>query len=200
MESARPAPPDFSKLATLNSQLPPLPNHFKVHELLSPAELAELEAFAREPGRTVDECHDWLLERSFALSRGAVGNWLADFRERTAVDRMRAGGGLAAAVMAAAKVSGGLAVHDAAILQVGQAIFERTTMGDVDTDELNKMSLALQRLSLSKKRVEEVRDEYIKREREAVDAAEAAVKAGGDARSVVDKVRTVLGLGSKGGA
>ena len=57
-------------------------NHFKVHELLNASEMEELETFAREPGRTTDECHQWLLERSFTLSRGAVGNWLREFREQ----------------------------------------------------------------------------------------------------------------------
>jgi hypothetical protein len=57
-----------------------MPSPFKVHELLNSVELEELEAFAREPGRTIDECRDWLKARGFALSRSSVGRWLADFK------------------------------------------------------------------------------------------------------------------------
>jgi hypothetical protein len=33
-------------------------------------ELDQLEAFAREPGRTIDECHQWLQERVHDQPRG----------------------------------------------------------------------------------------------------------------------------------
>lgn len=179
-----------------------MPSHFKVHELLSGAELEQLEAFAREPGRTVDECWDWLTERSFNISRGAVGNWLRELREQMLKDRTAAGGGLARAFMEATKDAGGLAVHDAAVLQVGQMIFElavdTAAGGEVKAEDLTKMSLALQRLTLSKARLEKVREEFEERQRRAVEEASKVVQAGGDGRTVVDKVREILGIGSGG--
>lgn len=44
-------------------------------------ELEKLEAFAREPGRTVDQVHDWLLAQGFTASRSAVGRWKKGFDE-----------------------------------------------------------------------------------------------------------------------
>lgn len=171
---------------------------FKVHELLSSAELAELEGFAREPGRTIDECHEWLQARGFTLSRGAVGNWISDFRKQCLVERMNGAGGLAKAFMDAAKDSGGLAVPDAAVLQVAQLVFDTSARlasdGDVDPNDLTKMSLALQRLMLAKARLETVRSEFEDRQRQALTEGEKIAKAGGDATSVVDRVREILGV------
>ena len=69
-----------------------MPQHFKVHELLSRVELDQLEAFAREPGRTVDECHEWLQAHGFTLSRSAVGSWKREF---LLTDSFRASGAAA---------------------------------------------------------------------------------------------------------
>lgn len=171
-----------------------MPNHFKVHELLSAAELEQLEAFAREPGRTVDECWDWLTERSFNVSRGAVGNWLAMFRAQLVTERMTAGGGLAKAMIEAAKTSGGLAIHEANLLQVGQGLFEACQKDDVDVKTLNQAALALQRLTLAKLRIEDVRAEFERRQRTAVEEASKVAREGGSAQSVVDKVDEILGV------
>jgi hypothetical protein len=77
--------------------------HFKVHELLSREELDKLEAFAREPGRTVDECHEWLQAHGFTLSRSAVGAVEAAF---DASDKFRASNETARALVDAAKSEG----------------------------------------------------------------------------------------------
>lgn len=145
-----------------------MPNHHKVHDLLSAAELAELEAYAREPGRTVDECLAWMTgpERSFNISRGAVANWLRMFldqeRELAIAERTSSAGGLARAFMSAAKDAGGLAIHEAAITQMGQMIFEAGASlslgGEVTPEDLKDMALALARTMKAKATVEDVRD------------------------------------------
>ncbi len=172
--------------------------HFKVHELLDSAGLEALEAFAREPGRTVDECHAWMRDRGHDVSRSAVGAWKQSFDSRLMAERMSAAGGLAKAFMAAAKSDGGLQIPDAAVLQMSQMIFEHAarlaTGGEVETRELADLGLALQRTTLAKVRVENVRSAFLKREQQAVDAASKVAQSGGKATDVVDTIKRALGL------
>src|SRR4051794_22339196 len=99
-----------------------MPSHFKVHELLSRKELDELEAYAREPGRTVDECWIWMTERDFAVSRGAVGNWKREFDVK---DRFRASNALATTMLETAKGAGVVAINDAAMVESSRLLFEQ---------------------------------------------------------------------------
>lgn len=170
--------------------------HFKVEELLPAEELETLGKWIREANgtRTIDEVHERLQADGYTIGRTAVGNWLQKFREQLITERMQAGGGLARALMDAAKESGGVAVQDAALLQLSQLVFEQATVGEIAIDDLQKLALAMQRLSLSKKRVEDVRSEFIEREKLALEAASSVAKDGGDGRSVVDKVREILGV------
>lgn len=170
--------------------------HFKVHELLDERELEDLRAYAREPARTIDEVHTWLLERGYTLSRGAVHNWKQANDEELIRERMSGAGSLAKAFMEAAKDTGGLAVPDAAVLQVAQMVFEAgTAMGGKATPgDLNKMALTLQRLMLAKSRLEQTRSEFEDREREALAEAGKVASAGGDGKSVLEKVEEILGV------
>src|SRR4051812_36729135 len=121
---------------------------FKVHELLKDhgEDLAELEKFARDPGRTIDECHEWLLARGYTLSRSAVGTWKQSFDEQCLRERMNASGGLAKAFMEAAKSGDGMQIPDAAVLQLSQMVFEEAarlaSTGDVSTEQLADLALA----------------------------------------------------------
>lgn len=173
-------------------------NHFKVHELLDASELEELEAFAREPGRTVDECHQWLQVKGFTLCRSAVGGWKQKFDQVLMAERMSGAGGLASAFMKAAQADGGLQIPDAAVLQLAQMIFEKGASlangGDVQVEDLNHMALSLQRLMLAKARVEKTRTEMQDREHKALAEAGEAAKAGATGEQVVTKVRELLGL------
>lgn len=173
-----------------------MPLHHKIDEELSPEELEELRKFVREVNgtRTVDECHEWVQARGYTIGRTAVGNWLQKFREELVGDRMKAGGALARALIDAAKESGGVAVADAAVMQLAQVVFEKVSAGDLSTNDVGQLSLAMQRMSLAKKRIEDVRTEYEERQKQAIEAGSKIAKEGGDARSVVDKVREVLGV------
>lgn len=125
--------------------------HHKVHELLTADELAELEAFAREPGRTIDECHQWLLERGYTLSRGAVGNWKQKLDEQVMSERMSRNGELARAMKAAVEKDGGFDdVANAALLQLVQVTFEQSSRleaeGKLDPIDVMRMTRSLRNL------------------------------------------------------
>jgi len=178
---------------------------FRVDEVLAEQEedREAFEAFARDPGRTIDECHEWLLAKGYKVSRNAVWRWLTDFRTQISIEKTSGASKMAAAVMEAAKQSGGLAISDAAVQQVAQLIFEsaaqRAIDGELDPKDLNMMALSLQRLMLAKGRLELTRTEMEKRQLQAVEAAEKVVAEGGDGKSVITKVREILGL-DKGAA
>jgi hypothetical protein len=170
---------------------------FKILELLNSEELAELEAFAREPGRTGEECHAWLTARGFVLSLSAVYGWLADFREKLQVERFSGASQLAKAIMGAAQGSG-VAINDAAITQIGQMIFTMagnlSAGGELGVDDLNKLSLAMQRLALAKARTEDTRAEMRKQQQAAVEEAEKVGQQTGDVKMTCQKFREILKL------
>lgn len=165
--------------------------HHKVRELLGRDELDELETFAREPARTVDECHDWLLAKGYTISRGAVGNWKREF---DATDKFRASNEVARALVDTAKTGGTVALADAANLKLGQLIFEAMLKAqndeDVSTKDLWALSMAVKNVVQGQRHVEQLRKDVAA----AIAEAEKDAKAGGSAEGVVSKVRQILGI------
>lgn len=173
---------------------------FRVDEILKdhPEDREAFEQHARDLGRTIDECHDWLQTRGYVISRSAVGTWKQWFDGQLMAERMTGSGKLAKAFLDAAKSGDGLSIPDAAVLQISQLIFEAgaraSAGGDVKTDELKDMSLALQRLMLAKARLEATRSEFIQRQKAAIAEAEKTVKTGATGEQVVNRMRELLGL------
>ncbi len=166
----------------------------KVHELLSLAELDDFETFCREPGRTIDEAHDWLLERGFTLSRGAVYNWKAKFDERVMADRFSRSGELARAMKSAMKDGSFEDVADAAAMQLTQVVFEQSSRleaeGEVDSLDVVRMTKSLNNLAALRDALRQLKE----RQTAAIEAAEKTAKAGGSSAAVVAKVREILGI------
>lgn len=173
-----------------------MPRHFKVHELLSRDELDQLEEFAREPGRTVDECHEWLQARGYTIGRTAVMNWKGEFLIQ---DKFRVGGDLARATLEAAKENGVASIADAAGLQIGQMLFEAMVRGQeagvLDTKDLVNLTAGLKNVITGSRHLEKLKAEVKERQQLAVAEAEKVARAGGSKEAVVDKVREILGIG-----
>lgn len=166
--------------------------HHKVHELLSREELDELETFAREPGRTIDECHEWLQARGFTLSRGAVGNWKQDFSLK---DQIRRASEVSRSYLDVAKQAGAAEIASASLLKFQQILFEHLLgADDADAGELMKLSISLKTAVQAGLHVEELRKEYDARQRQAVEEAEKAAKGGASGEAVIGKVREILGI------
>lgn len=171
-----------------------MPNHFQVEKVVeSREELEELKAFAREPARTVDACHEWLLAKGYTLSRSAVGAWKRKF---LADDRYAASAETAKVVIEAAKSGGVVSVSDAVTLQMQHMIFEQLLSmqedGTVTAKDLRSLSTASRNAIAGKLVLEELRT----KQAEAIAEAEKEAKAGGSAEAVVSKVREILGIGS----
>lgn len=165
---------------------------FKVHELLSREELSSLEEFAREPGRTIDECMEWLLAHGFNVSHGAVGNWKQKFDLE---DRVRSSSALAREFLAAAQEGkGSAAIADANLEKLQQMIFEqmlRLQEGDgPDTKELWALSMAVKNGVQGKRHVEKLKEEM----KTALASVEKDAKQGASGEDVVKKVREILGI------
>lgn len=172
--------------------------HFKVHELLKESELEELRAFAREPGRTVDEIHQWMLERGFTLSRNACWTWKSSFEEELLAERFRRSGDLARSIKDAVKSGSFGDVADAAVMQLTQVIFEQAARldgeGTIDTGDLVNMANALRSAAGGKQRIEQIRRDQAEKEQRATDEAAKVAKSGGSGEAVVAKVREILGM------
>lgn len=178
----------------------PLP--WKIETDLTADELEQLRAFLRERRRTVDEAHEWLLARGYTISRSAVGGWLAKERAESAAEAMRHSSSISRAMMDAARDEGALGVQDVAVLQLGNAITETLidlqAGGTLDVEQLATLALAAQRVTYSKRQIETVRSkvrEELKAEQEAALAkAEASVTKDANPASVINTVRSLLGI------
>jgi hypothetical protein len=102
--------------------------HFKIHELLNASELEELETFAREPGREIDEIQEWLESRGFVVSRSSVGRWKQDFNQRLMTERFSRSSELARAIDSAVDRGAIDAVAKGASKQLMQVVFEQSAM------------------------------------------------------------------------
>jgi hypothetical protein len=158
---------------------------------MSTEDLEAFEAFAREPGRTVDDCHEWLLAKGYTPSRSAVGRWKKKF---DAQDRLRAASTLAADVLATAKDAGAVSIGDAATHTLTQVLFEQLLRmqgdEDVKSGDLVNISTALRGAMSVKKQVNELKAQQA----DAMKAAEAMAKSGKSATDVVATIKAALGL------
>ena len=129
-------------------------SRLKVVELLSREELDQLEAYARERSRTVDELHAWVQAHGYTVNRSAVYSWRVKFDAELMAERMGRSGELARAVKEA--VSGGDFddVADAAAMQLTQVVFEQSAKleadGDLDPLDLMRMTRSLANLAGAK--------------------------------------------------
>lgn len=171
-----------------------MPKHFKVHELLDRKELDQLEEFAREPGRTVDEVHEWMQARGYTLSRSAAHTWLKQF---LAIERFRSSNEVARTILDAAQKDV-VAQADAAILQMGQMLFEQMLKlqqdGQLTSKDVWAMSASLKNTITSGRHLEKLRAETEEKQKRAVAEAEKIAKSGGSNEAVVSKVREILGI------
>lgn len=171
--------------------------HFKIHKDVSKEDLAKLEEYAREPGRTIDECKIWLEAEGYVISRSAVARWKdafhADDQFGAAIEVAR---GMVAT--AASDEKGAVAIADASALKINQMVFEqmliRQATGEIETKDLLRLAQAQRHAVLGKRDVERVRTEMKDRERAALAEAEKAAKAGGSGEAVIAKVREILGI------
>ena len=119
-------------------------------------ELNKLEAFAREPGRKVDDCFDWLTAKGIVTSRSAVGRWLKRFREE---DRMSEAAELADAIHTASKDAGTVDVAGAVNLQLAQRLqFALVKGGDkLALGDLLKGAMAVNALTNAQGKLNEIK-------------------------------------------
>jgi hypothetical protein len=177
-----------------------MPSQFKIDELLKDhgEDQAALEAYARDPGRSIDELQIWLESRGYVVSRGAVWNWKQKFDGLLMQERFSRSGELAAAIRDAGRSGGAVAISEAAILQLSQVIFEQAAKleadGEVDSLDLRRLTSSLKSLLDSKQRADQIAAEFARKEKEAVEAASNVAKSGGSPVDVVRTIKEALGI------
>jgi hypothetical protein len=157
------------------------------------AELDSLEAFVRDdPDCTVDKTHEWLLGKGYVISRGAVHNWLREFK---ANDEVRRAAEISRAYLDLGKEVGAVGVADASLQRFQQLLFSHLMdEGAKDAGDLMKLSISLKTAVQSGRQIEQLRQEQAAREQKAIEEADKVVKAGGGGEAVAEKMRELLGL------
>jgi hypothetical protein len=138
---------------------------YKVETLLSRQELDQFEAFCREPGRKVDEAHEWMLGHGYTLSRSATHNWLADFKERETLARLRSADGSTARIAEALE-----AAEDGSpgtVVKAAMRVFQRQLFDllaspehELSSKDVLSFSRAFQALAGAERIVEELKGKF----------------------------------------
>ena len=171
-----------------------MPRQHKVLEVVKDRqELEELEKFVRDrPGRKVDEVHEWLLAKGYVIGRTAVHNWKAEFE---ANDRMRSAAEISRNFLAAGKEEGAAEIASASLLKFQQILFEHLLgADDADAGELMKLSISLKTAVQAGRHIEELREQFETKQKNALAEAEKLGREGATGEMVVAKVREYLGL------
>lgn len=176
---------------------------------LDAEQLDALEEFARQPGRTIQQCRDYLVaELGFVfaedfpthpkrISKSAMGRWKQDLDERLIAERSAASGRLAKAIEKSLRDTGGAAVHEATTMLLGQLISDAAQAADpkeISTKDIANLSLAAQRVTLAQLRNEDVKARYEDRQRRAAAEVKTMAKNGASGSQIADKLGELLGL------
>ena len=167
-------------------------------DYLTREQLEELEEYALKPGRTIADCVTWIVvQTGKTVAKSNVHRWMRDLKEQYQARRASEAGSLAKNFMAAIKDSGGLEIPDAATMLLAQRVYEWASNADqtmASTKDIANMSLAMQRLMTGKKRIEDVREDLVQRQKNAITAGEAIAKTGASSTDVVNEIKKVLGV------
>ncbi len=163
---------------------------------VSDADRAEYQALLRQPATTIDDLLDWLDERGFAVSRGAVWKHRRNFQET--LDGVRRSAELARAFADVAREGGVESLGEASLARFQQIMAEKLLSidvdGDMDAKELLQLSMAMNQAATTKQRIEKVKREYEQRQQDALARAQAAAAGGASGADVVATIKQALGI------
>jgi hypothetical protein len=173
-----------------------MPRKPDFYSQMSRDELEKLEAFAREPGRTVDACHDWLLAQGFTASRSAVGRWKKAFDE---TDALSAASDLCDAINTAHAELGSVDLNKAMQLQLQQRMADKLARdgNQQDIEYYEAAAGIIERLARSGRHNTKHEIELLElrqRNAEAARLLDQAAKAGDVKHDVVSTIKKALGI------
>lgn len=150
--------------------------------------LEALEEYARQPGRTGDEAHDWLAERAVKTSRSAVYRWFQDFRLE---DKTRRAAEVAKGYLAAAREADPASVTEASLRKFEELVFDWTVQAeDPNAQELLFIANAMKSGLGSRRELVDLR----RKQADALKAADEQARTGASAGDVVATIKTALGI------
>jgi len=168
--------------------------HSSILKLLTADDLAELEAFAAAPARTIEQCQDWIKAKGYTgeISWSAVQRWKQKFDQ---LRRNDAASELARSVLdAATRGKTAIDLADASLLTIGRVLFEAASNVDVDdVDAIRKLATANRNLVATKAGVQQVREEERQQAeaaaRRAIEEGRQTAAKGGSGEEVVEAIR-----------
>jgi hypothetical protein len=139
--------------------------HFKIDEVLSGAgdELrAEYDALIRKPATTIDDLLEWLGERGFKVSRGAVWKHKKNFEDTLADVRQAAE--MARAFTAVVKESGVAGMNDAIMAKFQQLqmqwAFAQVNGGELTPEDMERFAKSMNQAASAAQRNEDLRSKF----------------------------------------
>ena len=171
----------------------------KVESVLSPEDRVAYHALLRNPATSVRSARRWLRERGYGkevLGTTAIRNHARSFRAR--LDAIRDAAEMSAACADIAREVGGPLILDGAVTRfetlLTQALIGKRDGAGLDSAEWSMLGKALNEAGRGRGRVEDIRAAVDETKRRAADAAQRAADAGADGKTVVERVREILGM------
>ena len=172
------------------------PGQLMVDTVLSPEDREAYFAFLRKPGTTESAALRWLHERGYALGRSAVSRHRNQFLQR--IEAVRQAAEMSYACGELARQTGVPVLTDGAMARfetlLSQALFDMEAGGKLEREQWDMLGKALTNAVNNRSRLEELRRTFDDAKRAAAEAADRAAREGGDAKTVVDRVKEILGV------
>jgi hypothetical protein len=172
------------------------PGHLKVEDVLTPEDRDAYYAFLRLPSTTQRSAGKWLRGHGYKVGQTAVRNHLVQFRRRLAVVKQSAEMSYACGELT--RQTGSPVLSDGAVARfetlLSQALFDLEMGGKLKREEWDMLGRALTNAVSNRTKLEELRHTFEEAKRAAAGAAESAAREGADGRTVVERVKEILGV------
>jgi hypothetical protein len=194
-DASQPAPepaPDGPKRKRRPTQF----KHFRVDAVLTDAQRSDYEKLLAKPNTTVKQLQAFLRDRGHNVCRSAVQRHRHSFH--TELRRLKEVARMAQTFCELTRENGPSTIAEASHarfeMMLMQSLMNRPGVEGMPVAEWREMSRTLQGVVATRRSVEEMRQEYEDRARNAAAEVEAATDQGAAGKDVVARMRDILGV------
>ena len=170
--------------------------HLKVDNLLRPEDRDAYFALLRQPATTLKVARQWLRERGYDVGNSAIDHHFNQFKDR--VEAVAAAAEMSYACAQLTRQTGDPVLADGAVVRfetlLTEALFHFKHGKVLSGRQWDTFGRALNNMVNNRGRVEELREHVEEVKRRTADEAQKAADEGADGKTVVERVKEILGV------